>query len=247
MRIAEILLVVCILLLVSLCYPLAAQWIHSADLCDDPAPDQGTLTADEYRALQDILAAVENGDDRISFEGTISQSRMLTHLGLHYGSMENLTGTAHISNGEIVLDLERIHQLEQNKVVIDARVDEALMHIHEGSDRYKLRQIARYIAGRITYTDGVSDTLAGLNGQGVCSTYSMLFYKMASRLGIQCYICYGYAGGEYHAWNMVVLDGKQYFYDITWFDTLPLPWYLHDPTNWGRSCVLNDLWEGAQI
>jgi transglutaminase/protease-like cytokinesis protein 3 len=70
--------------------------------------------------------------------------------------------------------------------------------------------------------------------------YSELFYRMAARLGIEVYICLGYAGDGYHAWNMVVLDGEPYFYDVCWFDGGQYK-YLHSTTAWGREYVLKDL------
>ena len=98
----------------------------------------------------------------------------------------------------------------------------------------------------MVYNPGVRETIDGLNGQGVCATYSMLFYKMATRLGIQTYICYGYTSSFYHSWNMVELNGKQYFYDITWFDGHKYNYaYIQSEDCWGRKYVLNDLWESA--
>ena len=148
--------------------------------------------------------------------------------------------------GYLVLNLEKFEEFEDNKLVVEARIDEALFNIYEGTDQYKLIQIANYISDRMVYNPGVRETIDGLNGQGVCATYSMLFYKMATRLGIQTYICYGYTSSFYHSWNMVELNGKQYFYDITWFDGYIYNYaYIQSEDCWERKYVLNDLWEGA--
>ena len=138
------------------------------------------------------------------------------------------------------VNLELFRQFTAQKSVIDARVDEAVAHLYEGSDRFKLWQICRYLANRIDYTDGVRDTIDGLNGQGMCCTYAMLFYKMATRVGIQTYICYGYAGDSYHAWNMVELNGERFYYDPTWYDNIVSDFrYVHSDTPWGRSLTIN--------
>ena len=207
----------------------------------------GVLSPAEQGALEDILRAAEAGEAVIPADPEADLHKLLTHLGLHFGTMENVWHLLWEHNGLYYLDLRVFERFERTRIAVEAKVEEALMHIQEGSDRYKLRQIARYLANRITYTNGVRETLDGFNGNGVCATYAMLFYKMASRLGIECYICYGYAGGGYHAWNMVVLDGEVFYYDITWFDAmLPDYRYLYSPDNWGREETLNDLWAGSQ-
>ena len=90
------------------------------------------------------------------------------------------------------------------------------------------------------YTPGVRDTLDGLNGRGVCATYAMLFYKMAARVGIQAYLCYGYTGDTYHCWAAVELEGALYYYDLTWYDSAVHDLrYLHSRDPWGRNCVMN--------
>ena len=78
----------------------------------------------------------------------------------------------------------------------------------------------------------------------MCGAYSMLFYKMATRMGIKAFICYGEADNGfykgYHAWNMVEIGKRTYFYDVTWYDTFPrMPKYIHSETSWGREYTLN--------
>ena len=230
-RLIPILTAICILLL------FAHPFLHSrVDLRDYPIQtDFGTLTAAEQEAFLDILEAVDQEQTVVPYEGIISHERILTHLGMHYGTTKQLSELYRCGDGYLWLDLERFGELEEDRIAMESRVTEALLHIREGSDRYKLRQIARYIAKNYAYEEG----------EFMCGDYAMLFYKMASRLGFQSYICYGYAGG-FHAWNMVKLDGTPYYYDITWFDgILPNNRYLHSKTSWGRTATLNDKWEGA--
>lgn len=221
-----------------------SMFVPSIDINEYPVYiDYGTLTQYEQIVFDKILLAVKAGNDRVDYDGDINCKKILTHLGLYYGSMENINGLIGWGDGYMFLYLDKFEELEKNKIIIDARVDEAIMNIKEGSERYKLLQISRYISNRIAYTDGYYGTINGLNGNGVCSAYAMLFYKMASRLCIQTYICYGYTSGEYHAWNMVVLDGKKYYYDITWYDTLPrIFWYLHSSSGWNRNYDLNNIY-----
>ena len=206
--------------------------------------DMGSMTPENQKLFLDILDAVENGENRVPYNGTMDDLySVLTHLGYYYGSEKYACDLFDIYATELGLNLDAFEQLERNKAVVDARVDEMLSMLKEGSDRFKLFQIAAYIAERITYTDGVVEPIDGLNGNGVCVTYAMLFYKAASRLGIQSYICYGQIGEAYHAWNVVELDGERYFYDVTWFDTEEYDFqYLHSADSWGRYFILNNVW-----
>lgn len=209
--------------------------------------DMGTMTAEEQKLFLDILNAVENQIDKVPYSGNVNLYRILNHLGMHYGSEEWMHKLFAWTETEIILRLDVFSRHEQNKVVIDARVEELLSTLKEGSDRFKLFQIAACLAERIEYDGEFREPVDGLNGNGVCATYAMLFYKAASRLGIQTCICYGYAGGEYHAWNMVELNGETYFYDVTWFDADVYDFsYLHSGASWDRDYVLNNIWEGLK-
>ena len=207
--------------------------------------DTGVLTERQLEVFHSILDAAEAGVETVSIPPMTGeeQRELATHMGLYYGSMEGVSGLVTWGEDTATLNPELFRQFSEQKAVIDARVDEALSNIYEGSDRFKLWQICQYLANRIDYTDGVRDTIDGLNGQGVCCTYAMLFYKMATRLGIQTYICYGFTDDSpdsYHSWNMVVLDGKQYFYDPTWYDNIVSDFrYVHSDTSWGRSFTIN--------
>lgn len=204
--------------------------------------DTGVLTELQLEVFHGILDAAEAGTETVSIPPMTGeeQQEIATHLGLYFGSMEGVFDLVSWGTDTATLNLELFRQFSEQKAVIEARVDEALSNIYEGSDRFKLWQICQYLANRIDYTDGVRDTIDGLNGQGVCCTYAMLFYKMATRIGIQTYICYGYAGDSYHAWNMVELGGERFYYDPTWYDNIVSDFrYVHSDTPWGRELTIN--------
>lgn len=217
--------------------------IHIADYPE--RADMGTMTPEEQKIFLDILDTVAKREERVPYNGTVDNLySVITHLGYYYGSEKYACDMFVIYETELDLNLDAFEYLERNKAVVDARVDEMLSTMKEGSDSFKLFQIAAYIAERITYTDDVIEVVDGLNGKGICVTYSLLFYKAASRLGIQTYTCYGQIGDEYHAWNMVELDGEHYFYDVTWFDDDEVYdfLYLHNEDSWGREFILNNVW-----
>lgn len=205
--------------------------------------DMGTMTPEEQKVFLDILEAVENREDRVPYSGNVNLYRILTHLGMYYGSEERVWDLIAYTKTEIHLQMNAFDHYEKNKVLVEARVEELLSTLKEGSERFKLFQIAACLSERMVYEEAFRESVDGLNGKGVCATYAMLFYKAASRLGIQTYICYGEAGGGVHAWNMVELEGEAYFYDVTWFDSDVYDFqYLHSTTGWDREYVLNNLW-----
>lgn len=71
-----------------------------------------------------------------------------------------------------------------------------------------------------TYKFGNNVTLA--SGYGVCEDYANLYLEMCLRSGVPCIKVEGGSNmdGYYmgHAWNMVYVDGKWQFVDVTWDD-----------------------------
>lgn len=56
-----------------------------------------------------------------------------------------------------------------------------------------------------------------LKGRGACTSYARLFAQFCNELDINSYVVYGYEKKtNYHAWNLVEVDGKWYHLDATW-------------------------------
>jgi hypothetical protein len=92
------------------------------------------------------------------------------------------------------------------------------------SDHEKVKAIHDWIVVRLKYDETLQKYTAfdGLKtGSTVCQGYSLLAYKMLERAGITNRIVEGRAGGQLHAWNLVLLDGRWYHMDTTWDDPTP--------------------------
>lgn len=203
--------------------------------------DYGSLNVEQIKVMDSILLCGTSG--AIIIEQNLSPhefDEVIDYIGLYFGANLEHQNVALWRYGYAEVKPERIIALEQKKAVLDAKVDRIVSNMDEGTDEEKLLQISRYLAKTIRYSYSIDDIepLSGLAGKGSCMTYSMLFYKMATRIGIQAYICYGKADNGktvgLHAWNMVELDGKQYFYDLTWYDSTKDSRYIHSDTPWGR-------------
>ena len=208
--------------------------------------DYGDLSAEQIAVMHDILSCSKTGDTVIEHNLSLDElDKVIGYIGLYFGTNLAHMNVALWRPGYAEVKPELVRTLEQDKADLDAIIDCIVSEMYEGSDRFKLWQISNYLATTIHYSYKLADIepLSGLSGKGSCMTYSMLFYKMARRVGIQAYICRGEADNgkmvAIHAWNMVVLDGERYFYDVTWYDTIiPTPWYLHSKTGWGRDYTL---------
>lgn len=207
--------------------------------------DYGILSNEQIDTFNDILDAIANEERMIGCPvySVQEQNEITTQLGLYLGDLEEVEELIFWNVDTAVLNLDLLQLLYNRKIIIDSRIDEAICTLKEGSNKYKLRQISKYISKRVTYIDNYRETIDALNGKGVCVSYSMLFYKMAARLGIKTYICLGYAGGGYHAWNMVEINGECLYYDVTWYDGIILDWkYISSKTSWNRNYQINNIW-----
>ena len=211
--------------------------------------DYGSMNAEQVAVMQAILDCSASGDTAIDQSLTADEfDEVIDYIGFYFGTNLAHWNVALWRPGYAEVKPALLQELEQDKVVLDAEIDKALSGMYEGSDRFKLLQISNYIAATVRYSYSLDhiEPLSGLAGRGSCTTYSMLFYKMATRLGIEAYVCYGEVSNGMrtagHAWNMVVLNGERSFYDITWYDTpLRMAWYVHSEAAWGRDFTITKL------
>lgn len=57
-----------------------------------------------------------------------------------------------------------------------------------------------------------------MGGRGVCENFADLYQTLCQAVGIDCAVIVGVAGGIGHDWNVLSIDGKEYFVDPTWND-----------------------------
>ena len=129
----------------------------------------------------------------------------------------------------------------QEKQVDDAVADALRqMGVNQKNDYEKVRAINRYICEKVAYNEtNPNDTTDKLKFSAysalikrttVCQGYASLFYRMAMEAGVDTRIISGTAdygdGIGDHAWNIVGLNGKYYYVDVTWNDGLGTDKYL---------------------
>lgn len=103
------------------------------------------------------------------------------------------------------------------------------------SDYKEIYTVYNYICSNVTYdNENLNDSTytlkystyaALINGTAVCQGYASLCYRILRELGINVRVATGYGGEtsedasnyyENHAWNIVQIDSKWYYFDSTW-------------------------------
>lgn len=106
------------------------------------------------------------------------------------------------------------------------------------TDSQKIEAIHDYMVKTYSYDYSFapeSYTIAGLldKNKGVCQAYATLFQVLCSRIGVPCGCITGLGGDssnmDLHMWNVVVLDKKEYYVDVTFDDTSSTKrWFMKD-------------------
>ena len=94
-----------------------------------------------------------------------------------------------------------------------------------GSDAQKVSKIYSYIVNNISYDyDKMKNLPSGYlpnpdstlsSRKGICFDYAALMAAMLRSQGVACKLVIGNADGQYHAWNMVYVNGSWQLYDPT--------------------------------
>ncbi len=61
----------------------------------------------------------------------------------------------------------------------------------------------------------------------VCEGYARAMQLLMNRVGVQCSLVRGDAGGDGHMWNVIKIHGKWYHLDVTWDDPVGASTYNH--------------------
>ena len=128
-------------------------------------------------------------------------------------------------SAEVSIDL-KYRESKAQTAYVERRVTEILDDIitPEMNSHEKVEAIHDWIVLHLAYDVSLQKYTAydGLaTGSTVCQGYSLLAYKMLEQSGVKNRIVEGQAGGQLHAWNLVLLDGKWYHLDTTWDDPTP--------------------------
>lgn len=133
--------------------------------------------------------------------------------------------SAYVNENTILLYATLSERRYEQLKALDEALDTIVREItnEDMTEREAVKAIFDYVCDNFDYPDDEDEYLRGLDfnlrtGTAVCEGYSMLFFELATRCGIQAEYIEGEANGGGHAWNSVVIDGNTYYLDATWAD-----------------------------
>lgn len=137
------------------------------------------------------------------------------------------TGISYSYNGNRVISVRPYYNMSESEVIsakseFDSGVAEVLSGIDASMSEFERELLIHdRLANRITYVLNASHEHdaygAFVSGQAVCEGYARAFQYALYKVGIESMTVTGDAGGS-HAWNLVKIDGKYYYTDVTWDD-----------------------------
>ena len=113
------------------------------------------------------------------------------------------------------------NKIREHQRAMSSRVEKLARAAKDLSEWEKEKYIHDALAEAVTYdlaADRNQSAYSALvDGNSVCAGYARAYQYLLQQLGIPCYYCTGYSGGN-HAWNIVKLDDGYYNVDVTWDD-----------------------------
>lgn len=145
-------------------------------------------------------------------------------------------------NGKLVIDVVfDYYQTKNQHLYVKQQVAKIAKNETkpEMTQHEKVKVLHDYIVDNVAYDysldQGVNAPYFALKGgETLCNGYAMLMYLLLKEVGVEARLVSGEAGTgrqkEFHAWNMVKLDGVWYQLDVTWNDyddgTIRYKYYL---------------------
>lgn len=203
------------------------------------------LTENQQSVYRQIYANAQDLTEKFAPEKTVSASDVKTAFEAVIGDHPELfwleTGysSKYLANGQCVeIDLKynsTADDLESAKQRFDAAAQNLITGAASlDSDYEKEKYVHDALASAVNYdlTADMNQSAysALVNGKSVCAGYARAYQYLLQQLGIPCYYCTGYSGGD-HAWNIVKLDDGYYNVDVTWDDANTLRYDYFNKTD----------------
>lgn len=116
-------------------------------------------------------------------------------------------------------------KMKDTQKKLQKKANALLKGMPKDSDYEKVKFIYEQVIDSVSY-DYVTTakkenqliTSAMLKGKSVCAGYTKMYTYLLQKAGIPCMMLSGKADNQSHAWDVVKVDGKWYYSDVTWGD-----------------------------
>lgn len=129
-------------------------------------------------------------------------------------------------NFELIIDFNIYYKETKNqRDYVNKYIKKNISRILNGakSDYAKVYAINEWIKKNVSYDYSLRKTTsydALVSKKANCNGYAMLFNRLAKEANLESYAVLGRANNDNHVWNVVKVDGKWYYMDVTWNDSL---------------------------
>lgn len=203
------------------------------------------LSENQQSVYRQIYANAQNLTEKFAPEKTVSASDVKIAFEAVIGDhpemfwLETGYSSKYLANGQCVeIDLKynsTADDLESAKQRFDAAAQNLITGAASLDSNYeKEKYVHDALASAVTYdlTADMSQSAysALVNGKSVCAGYARAYQYLLQQLGIPCYYCTGYSGGD-HAWNIVKLEDGYYNVDVTWDDAAAIRYDYFNKTD----------------
>lgn len=202
-------------------------------------PFYALLSGRKKVVYEEILDGIENGENKVALSYELDRSTVSDILKyilydqpqLFWYESNNCRftysgGTENVS--EITLGYNALAQdLEHNRALVEDAADRLLQEADSFSDIEAERFFHDSICKNVTYQSGAYDQniySTFVENKTVCAGYTRALQYLMMKRGVPCYYCVGTMYSvekqdwDYHAWNVIKLNGNYYNCDLTWDD-----------------------------
>ena len=203
------------------------------------------LSENQQSVYRQIYANAQNLTEKFAPEKTVSASDVKIAFEAVIGDhpemfwLETGYSSKYLANGQCVeIDLKynsTADDLESAKQRFDAAAQNLITGAASLDSNYeKEKYVHDALASAVTYdlTADMNQSAysALVNGKSVCAGYARAYQYLLQQLGIPCYYCTGYSGGD-NAWNIVKLEDGYYNVDVTWDDAAAIRYDYFNKTD----------------
>lgn len=202
---------------------------------EDKYPYRAMLTAEQKNVYDQIYANAAKVISTFKVTGSLPKDQLESVMTAVYDDhpelfwLDTSYSFGYSSKGYVVSVTLKFNSTADNISASKNRFNEIANNIIAktsglGSDLEKEKYIYKYLMNIVTYDEdsslNQSAYSAMVNGSSVCAGYSRAFQYLMMQVDIPCYFSSGYANNNYHAWNIVKIDGVFRNVDLSWDDSI---------------------------